>query len=1361
MSRLEVRLFAAGFFAFLLAAPSSAAYVEVTPPASGVTASTSDSNVAGNTVDNNLATRWSGNGDGAWVKFDLGSSMSVGHIRVAAYQGNIRRNRFDLQISGDNVSWTTLVSGETSGTTTTEETFDFADATGRWVRYLGHGNIGSTNPTMNSVTEVSIFADDGGGPSPTPTPTPGSGYVEVTPGAGGVSASTNDGNLPGNVVDNSLATRWSGNGDGAWLQLDLGSVFTVGHVGVAVYNGNGRQNRFDLLLSTNGTDWSPALTDRLTSGATTLEETHDIADAPARYVRYVGHMSTIGTFNSLTEVSVFAATGPTPTPTPVTPTPTPTETPIPSATPTPTPTPVVTATPTPTATPEGSYVEVTPGAAGVTASTNDGNVPANTVDNNINTRWSGGGDGAWIQYNLGSVQTVGYVTIAVYNGNARQNRFDLDVSTNGTTWTRVITNALTSGTTTAEETHDFADVDAQYVRYIGHMSNVGTFNSLTEVSVFAWQGPPTPTPTPTNTPPPTATPTITPTPTVTPTGQPPGPPNSWTLTSNWRMQSSASVTGTGAQISTVGYGASSWYPITAPATVLAGLIQNGEHTNIYIGRNMASISATRFQTSWWYRVEFDRPADGNPTTWLALDGINWSANVWLNGQQVATSSEAAGTFRTFEWNVTGKAIIGGRNALALQIFPSSSSNLTLTWNDWNPGPPDRNLGIWRDVKVKSTGPVAIRGVLARSRIPDLNTLATADIEITAEMQNTSSSSQSVTFQGTLDTFTFMHTVTLNAGESRNVLMSPATNPVLRLSSPRIWWPHQMGASPLYDLHLEARVGGDVSDQADVRFGVRDISHTMSSGRRLYRINGKNILIRGGGGNVDMLLRGDNARADAELRLVKEMGMNTIRLEGKFETDYYYNKADELGLLLMPGWMCCDRWESYGSWTATDRTIARASMLSQAKKLRNHPSVFTYLIGSDAAPPGDIESLYLSAMNEAGWPNTINSGAKNVSSPVTGPSGMKMPGPYDWIGPIYWMQDTGHGGAFGFASEEGPGPAIPELEILQGFMTSGDLNNLWNSPSASQYHAGTGQFGQLTLFNNALNARHGSAGSLDNYVRKAQLMNYEAERAPFEAFARNKYTATGYIHWMLNNAWPSLIWHLFDHSLVPAGSYYGAKVGNRPVHIIYGYDDKSIAVVNHTRFAVSGLTATARVYNLDGTLKYNNSVSVNAGADSTQRVFTIPSITGLTGTYFVKLDLTNGAQTVSTHWYWLSTRAEILNYGGSTWYHTPTSQYADYSALNSMAAGSVNVTRTSSESGPTGETRVTIQNTGSGIAFFIRVRLTRGAGGSSVAPVFWDDNYISLAPGETREIRASYAVADLQGQSPMVEVRGWNIASQIR
>jgi hypothetical protein len=322
---------------------------------------------------------------------------------------------------------------------------------------VGPGSdLGATpTPTPTSTPTLTPTPTPTSTPTPTPTgnPTTPPADVEVTPGAAAVTASTNDGNVPGNVVDNNLTTRWSALGDPQWIKLDLGSVRTVTRARIAVYNGNTRQNRFDLQVSTDNTNWTNALTGALSSGTTTQEEDYDLGAQPARYVRYFGHGSTDPTkltTNSVTEISVFALP--------------------PTSTPTPTPVP--------------SYVEVTPGAAAVSASTNDGNLPGNVVDNNLATRWSANGDGQWLQLDLGSVRTVGYVNVAVYNGNTRSNIFELQLSTGDGNWTTVFT-GQSNGTTTGEQKFDFNDLDARLVRYVGHMNTVNTFNSVTEISVFA------------------------------------------------------------------------------------------------------------------------------------------------------------------------------------------------------------------------------------------------------------------------------------------------------------------------------------------------------------------------------------------------------------------------------------------------------------------------------------------------------------------------------------------------------------------------------------------------------------------------------------------------------------------------------------------------------------------------------------------------------------------------------------------------------------------------------------------------------------------------------------------------------------
>jgi hypothetical protein len=336
---LELRRVIVGVCFSVACAAVVSAQTEITPGAGSVTASTQDGNVPGNAVDNNLGTRWSGNGDGAWIRFDLGTARMVSHVRVAVHQGNLRRNTFDLQTSTDGTSWATAWTGQSSGTTTAEETFDFTDVLARYVRYVGHGSSAST---WNSVSEVSVFA-----PAVTPTPTAPPSVVEITPAGSAVTASTNDGNVPANAVDDNLATRWSANGDGQWLQLDLGATRTVAHAKVAAYSGNTRRTLFDLQVSTDGSAWTTVWSGQ-SSGTTNAEELYEFADVPARYVRVLGHGNSVNGWNSLTEVSLFAPGGATPPPTA---TATATATATPRATPTPTATPTSTPTATPTATP--------------------------------------------------------------------------------------------------------------------------------------------------------------------------------------------------------------------------------------------------------------------------------------------------------------------------------------------------------------------------------------------------------------------------------------------------------------------------------------------------------------------------------------------------------------------------------------------------------------------------------------------------------------------------------------------------------------------------------------------------------------------------------------------------------------------------------------------------------------------------------------------------------------------------------------------------------------------------------------------------------------------------------------------------
>ena len=838
-----------------------------------------------------------------------------------------------------------------------------------------------------------------------------------------------------------------------------------------------------------------------------------------------------------------------------------------------------------------------------------------------------------------------------------------------------------------------------------------------------------------------------------------------TLHDGWTLQSSSKLgTSKGDAISSVGFATMGWYPISVPSTVLAGLVANQVYPDPYLGDNLSKIPSSLADGSWWYRTEFTLPADfAGQAVSLALDGINYRANVWLNGKQIASSEKTVGTFTSYAWDV--KLVTGAPNALAVEVLaPDLKNDLALSWLDWNPAPPDRDMGIWHDVYLRKSGAVSVRDTHVSSKLSAA--LDSAQMTIKADVVNTTAAPVHATLTATIGSIAVSRDVDLAASETKTLTFDATTNPALTVQAPRLWWPAQFGAQEMYELSLSASVDGAVSDHQGVQFGIRDVSSALTdAGYRLFKINGKPLLIRGGGWSSDMLLRLSAEQLDAQFQYVRDLGLNAIRLEGKLESEEFLSAADRYGIVLIPGWMCCDHWQDWDKWTAADHQIAVASVKTQARRLRNHPSVIDFLIGSDETPPSAVESEFLAAFTATDWPNPIGASAADRTASTLGKSGMKMPGPYDWVAPSYWMLDTQHGGGFGFNSEAGPGPAVPEIETVKTMLTADQQTSLWTKLDAEQYHAGTNgsgyNFGTLKLFNEGLSKRLGAPTSLEDYVKKAQLMSYESERAPFEAYSRNKYkSATGFIHWMLNNAWPSLIWHLYGTDLAPAGAYFGAKKGNEPLHVLYSYDDSSVVVVNHSLKAVTGLSVTASVYNLDATQKWTVAQMVDVAADATSKVTTVPTLSGLSGTYFVMLTLKQNEVLVSSNVYFLSSKGEKINLGATDWFHTPTSTFADYSALQALPQVSLQASLSSTKNGATGTSQITLENSSKSIAFFTRSRLTAGKQGKAITPVLWQDNYVTLLPGEKRTLSVSYALSDLGAALPAVELSGWNQPLQV-
>ena len=843
------------------------------------------------------------------------------------------------------------------------------------------------------------------------------------------------------------------------------------------------------------------------------------------------------------------------------------------------------------------------------------------------------------------------------------------------------------------------------------------------------------------------------------------------LHKNWQVQSSCEVKASGEQISSVGFDAG-WHKTDVPATVVGVLVADKTYPDPNYGTNLKSFpgmdysdktifanqempEGSPFRCSWWYRTEFTVPAaEVGKSEWLNFLGINYRANVWINGQKVADAGEVAGTYRSFEFNASKFLKPGKANALAVEVFAPATDDLGITWVDWNPTPPDKNMGIWKEVFLTSSGKVAVRNPFVVSKLGA--EYKTAELTVSAELRNVSNGPVKGTLRAKLEGVELQQPVELSGGESKVVKFMPEHFAKLKLAHPRLWWPYQMGTPNLYTASMSFKIGKQISDSAIVTFGIREVTSELTEkGHRLFKVNGRKVLIRGAAWAPDLLFRWSSPRLNADLAYVRDMGMNAIRLEGRLDRDEFFEKTDQLGILVMPGWTCCDAWERWKIWKDDQNRIAAASLRDQITRLRNHPSVFVWLNGSDNPPPADVERMYLDIEKELEWPNPVVSSASEQKTTVTAESGVKMTGPYEYVPPVYWLADTLAGGAYGYNTETSPGPAIPPRESLEKFIPQ---DHLWPIDEVWNFHAGGARFTTVDIFTDGLNRRYGQAASLDDYERKAEAMTYDGERAMFEAYARNKYTSTGVIQWMLNNAWPSLIWHLYDYYLVPAGGYFGTKKACEPVHVQYSYDDNSVAVINGTYEALKGMKVSATIYNIDAQEKASRDATLDLTPDSSTKAFDLPAPEGLTPAYFLQLHLHDAAgKLVSDNFYWLSTKQDVLDWAGrKDTVYTPQKEFADLTGLNGLPKAKVAITKTIHASGRSASLTLVAENTSAGVAFMVHLRLTRGKSGEDVTPIFWSDNYFSLLPGEKKTVTARFDFSSLDGAAPELVVDGWNV-----
>ncbi|KAH7027588.1 family 2 glycoside hydrolase [Microdochium trichocladiopsis] len=866
----------------------------------------------------------------------------------------------------------------------------------------------------------------------------------------------------------------------------------------------------------------------------------------------------------------------------------------------------------------------------------------------------------------------------------------------------------------------------------------------------------------------------------------------------WDIQSTEKVTGGLSQLSSPGVDTSTWHHVDSSRCTLMGcLIAAGVYLedDLFFSDNLRDFDASIFHANWLYRSEFALEPGTGKHYLLETHGITSRGEIYLNGKEVAKSSEQAGAYAGHTYDIT--SLVGETNALLVQTHPTNYNyDFALGFVDWNPYPPDNGTGVWREIHVKQTGPVAMGPLRVVTEVESYDSSSPATVQLKARITNLEDRNVTVDVEGEIvlegqysQPLKLAKSVSLQPGEITDVTISQT------VTNPAIWWPRAWGVQPLYKGTLTAIVSDAVSDSVQSIFGIRTVTSKLNEyNDTTFFVNGHPFQVIGGGYSADMFLRWDTAKFESQARLMLDLGHNTVRLEGKNEHPELYQIADQLGLMVMAGWECCDKWEAWtynediainDRWTDEDYEIAKNSMVHEALMQQSHPSMLAYLLGSDYWTDDRATKLYVDALQAADWQvPMIASASKRGYPDALGPSGMKMEGPYDWVStPNYWYDvepsEDRYGSSFGFGSELGAGVGTPELSSLKRFLSEADMEDLWKHPDKGLYHMSTNvsSFYTREIYNQALWQRLGAPSSLGDYLLKSQILDYEATRAQFEGFAikwNADRPATGLIYWMLNNAWPSLHWNLFDYYLRPAGSYFGAKVGARVEHVAYNYVDKTVHIINHSIDVEASRRVEIDVIGTDGKVLYNTSAVVNTEPNSSKQISSIANaLDAVSDVVFLRLVLKDDQGAVlSRNVYWLSPTIDTLDWDESTWYYTPVTEFADLKALTELEPADVTVTLDTApmpkrstvslhEQTPNqhqirdihdGTLTVVLENKSEVPAFFIRMNLV-DAEGEDVLPVFWSDNYVTLWPHEKVElqVRGDGAAA--------IQVSGGNVASR--
>jgi hypothetical protein len=669
----------------------------------------------------------------------------------------------------------------------------------------------------------------------------------------------------------------------------------------------------------------------------------------------------------------------------------------------------------------------------------------------------------------------------------------------------------------------------------------------------------------------------------------------------WKVKAQADDTG---NVNSANDNTEGWVPAVVPGTVFSSYVAAGLEKDPNFGDNIYKVDKSKYDRNFRYRTEFSIPTTfTKKKIWLNFKGINRSADIYLNGTKIGSLD---GFMQRGMFDITNLVNRNAKNGLAVLVYlpktplanVGSPNYVSSAGWDWMPYVPGLNMGITDKVYLSNTGDLTIQDPWIQAKLP---TNARADVSIALEIKNHSPSGRQGVIKGVITpgNIAFSQKVYVDANGTINVKLDKRYFSQLVINSPKLWWPNGYGEPNLYECKLSVTLGDEVSDFENIKFGIKKYSYdTLGHVLHLF-INGTKVFIKGGDwGMSEYMLRCHGNEYDTKVKLHKEMNFNMIRnWIGSTTDEEFYDACDKYGIMVWD-----DFWLNANPNLPSDINVFNANAIEKIKRFRNHPSIAVWCAENEGWPEAPLSSWLkedISTFDGNDRYYQPNSHAENLTGS----------GPWANFEPRYYFTayPTGLGGNKGWGLRTELGTAVfTNFESFKKFMPKDKWwprNEMWNQhffgPLA--FNAGPDRYDE------SITTGYGKPKGIEDYCRKAQLVNIETNKAMFEGWedAMGE-DASGLMTWMSQSAYPSMVWQTYDYYYDLTGAYWGAKKACEPLHIQWNPVSNAIKVINTTRSDVEDLTARADVYNLDGQLvkQYSLSKNVNALSNTATEVFAI-------------------------------------------------------------------------------------------------------------------------------------------------------------